>query len=147
METAEVNAAGCVSPGAIPTIPQHRVPACFHLLIHQSSDFPTEQRIETLGLCVWFRHNTNLPDLLVRISSGTLSKHSHNLSFDSIVKIAHAFGLSLHELFSFDVKQPVTQDELLTAEFLGLTQGVEPKAKSLAKEVLKSLVEGLGRIS
>ena len=61
---------------AIAAVPQDRMSAC--LSIHQSPDFLPEQRIEASGLCVWFRHNTNLPDLLVRISSGTLSKHSHN---------------------------------------------------------------------
>ena len=78
---------------------------------------------------------------------GGVERGERNLSFDSIAKIAHALGLSLHELFGFDVRQPVTQDELLTAEILGLTQGLEPEAKSLVKDVLRSLVEGLGRIS
>lgn len=78
---------------------------------------------------------------------GGVERGERNLSFDSIVKIAHAFGLSLNELFRFDVKQSVTQDELLTAEILGLTQGLEPKVRSLVKDVLKSLVQGLGRIS
>jgi hypothetical protein len=49
--------------------------------------------------------------------------------------------------FSFDVKHPTTQNELLIDEILGLTQGLEPKAKSLVRDVVKSLVEGLGRIS
>ena len=143
----EIHPGADFSSEVISTVPNHQTSARVHEAIRRSPDFPTEKRIEASGLCVWFCHNTNLPDLLVRISSGTLSKHSHNLSFDSIVKIAHAFGLSLNALFSFDVKQPVTQDELLTAEILGLTQGLEPEAKSLVRDVVKSLVEGLGRIS
>ena len=78
---------------------------------------------------------------------GGVERGERNLSFDSIVKIAHALGLSLNALFGFDIKQPVTQDELLTAEILGLVQGLEPKAKNLVRDVVKSLVEGLGRIS
>ena len=74
---------------------------------------------------------------------GGVERGERNLSFDSIVKIAHAFGLSLNELFGFNVKHPTTQNELLTAEILGLTQGLEPKAKSLVRDILKSLVEGL----
>ena len=74
-----------IHPGAdfsseiISTVPNHQTSARVHEAIRRSPDFPTETRIEASGLCVWFRHNTNLPDLLVRISFGTLSKHSHNL--------------------------------------------------------------------
>ena len=78
---------------------------------------------------------------------GGVERGERNLSFDSIVKIAHALDFSLNTLFGFDVNQPVTQDELLTAEILGLTQDLEPKVRSLVRDVVKSIVEGLGRIS
>jgi len=47
VEAAEIHAAGCISPGRIPTIPQRRIPASFHLPIQQYSDFLTEQIIDT----------------------------------------------------------------------------------------------------
>ena len=55
VETAEVHAAGCIPPGTIPTIPQYRMPACFHLPNHQSPDFLTEQIIDTQPDLLGFR--------------------------------------------------------------------------------------------
>ncbi len=73
---------------------------------------------------------------------GAVERGEINISFDNIVRIADALGISLEKLFTFPkIDQPTTEIERLHAEITALLEGKCHNKLRLSLRVLKAIFE------
>jgi len=73
---------------------------------------------------------------------GAVERGERNISFDNIVRIADALGISLRELFCFPITdQIVTEIECLQLEILGILRGKNCEKLKLSLRILKAIFE------
>lgn len=73
---------------------------------------------------------------------GGVERGEINISFDNIVRIADALGITLEELFTFpENRQPTTEIERLRAEMMELLEDKCHNKLRLSLRVLKAIFE------
>ena len=73
---------------------------------------------------------------------GSVERGESNISFDNIVRIADALGITLEELFTFPINdQPITEIERLRAEMAALLADRDYEKLKLSLRVLNAIFE------